>query len=115
MAGAEHKRLHRPGFNIQFDFHVDSDGVRCLRFTDDAQSNTNQGGLLGKYHAPKVGHAYPNVNPARCIIHLFDMSINLLPSTQKNASLYIRPKRKIQPKQWYNDIGLGINTIGPIV
>ena len=70
---------------------------------------------MGKWHAPKVVHAYPNANPARCIVQLFEKYVNLLPKTEKNASLYMRPKHKIQPKQWYEDIGLGINTISPIV
>ena len=83
--GAEHKRLQHPGFNSQFDFHTDSDGVHCLCFTDDAQSKTNQGGLGGRYHAPKVVHAYPNANPARCIVLLF---VNILICNVINAHLH---------------------------
>ena len=47
--GAEHKHLRRPGHNPQINFHIDSDGIKCLKFEEDARSKTNQGGMSSKF------------------------------------------------------------------
>ena len=107
--------LRRPGCDSQIEIHVDSDGHKCLRFTDDAQSKTNQGGLMRKFNAPKVVHVYPNANPQRCLVRLYEKYTNLIPTMKRATSFYLRPKDKCTPKPWYDDRPLGINKIRPII
>ena len=114
--GAEHKRLRRPGYDPQIVNHVDNDGHKCLKFTDDAQSRTNQGGgLTSKFHAPKVVHCYPNENSQKCLYRLYNKYINLLPVNGKSKSLYLYGRHKPLPSVWYKDRPMGINSIRPVI
>ena len=77
--GVKHKRLRRPRCNLQIVLHTHSDGHKCLKFTDNAQSKRNQGGLLWKFKPPEVVHVHPNANTQRCLVRLYEKYVNLMP------------------------------------
>ena len=109
------KKIHRPGCNPQIENHADEDGVECLRFTDDLQFKTNQGGLTRKLAEPKVVICYKNRDLRQCLVRLFNKYVGLLQNTNKATCLYLRSERKPLPNQWYIDSPLGINAIRPII
>ncbi len=45
QGGDEHKHLWHPGFNSHLQVGVDTEGDKCLIFTEDPKCKTNQGGL----------------------------------------------------------------------
>ena len=92
--GDEHKKIHRPGCNPQIENHADEDGVECLRFTDDLQFKTNQGGLTRKLAEPKVVICYKNRDLRQCLVRLFNKYVGLLQNTNKATCLYLRSERK---------------------
>ena len=60
MGGNEYKHLCRSGFNEQICIIYDSDGFRCLQFTEDAQGKMHQGGISSVVGKPRVTNVYPN-------------------------------------------------------
>ena len=113
--GEEHKTLHRPSFNPQIVVSTDTESIKCLKYTADVKNKTNQGGLINKYHAPKVVHVYENDNRQRCLVRLYEKYIGLLPSSQKHQELYMYGKKTPMPNCWYDDRCLGINAVRQIV
>ena len=107
--------MRRPGFQPQITVHVDSDGVDCLRFIDDAKSKTNQGGLGKVYIPPKEVFCYRNVNPSRCLCSLYKKYISSLPESRKNGGLFLNVRRKPTPQCWYIDSPTSINSLGPFI
>ena len=59
--GLEYKRLRHPGFNPQIEVVNDSDGFKCLRYTEDPSRKTYQGGVSVRPHVPKVVNVYPTM------------------------------------------------------
>ena len=94
----------------------DSDGFKCLQYTEDPSGKTHQGGVSMWPHVPKIANVYPNYdNLDRCPIRLFEKHVSLLPTSRKNSSLYMHAKKKPMAKVWYLDYPLEINTITPLV
>ncbi len=98
-------------FNPQIVVTVDSKGVKCLKYTEDPKTKTNQGGLTAKKHETKVVNVYQASDPNCCPVHLYQKYISLLPKICKCEELYLHPANKTMPWCWYSDRAVGINTL----
>ena len=80
-AGYEHQALCRDGIDTksQFSFQHDSKGVRCLVYTEDTVTKTNDGGLNSMQKEHKVRWIHPAENPTRCPVRLVDKYMSLCP------------------------------------
>ncbi len=111
QGGEEHKQLHRPGFNPQITVKTDIYGQQYLQYDEDPKSKTNQGGIDS--NPRKLIHVlvFPNVNPARYLVRLYQKYMSLLPKGGKHHELYLYPMVKLTLCQWYNNRCIGVNTL----
>ena len=111
LRGEEQKALRRPGHNPQIVKGVDEDSFECL-YTQDPKSKSNQRSLSVKYFPSKVVYKYRyRVNPSRSIVSYFERYCLKLPINGKTSELYLQPRRKPSPTQWYEDRCIGINKL----
>ena len=93
-AGDEHYSLRRdsPDRPSQLSFKCNEKGERCLVYTEDTVTKTNDGGLANMHEERKVVWIYPSSNINRCIVHLVDKYISLCPSVtsdKKKSNFYL--------------------------
>ena len=108
--GVEHNNLRRPGCDSQISIEFDKRGKQCMVYCEDLLQKTNQGGLICK-NRNKIVHIYPASNPTRCPIRLYRKYIGLLLQSRSCRKLYLRCKRKVNPRVWYYDQPYGVNRI----
>ena len=114
--GNEHKRLRRSGFGPQVIVTQYSDGFKCLKFTEDPQSKTHQGGISSRVTPPNIIYAYPNYEQVdKCPVRLYEKYTRLLPESRKNGCLYMHAHKRPTTNVWYVDYPLGINHTTPII
>ena len=66
VGGEEHKNLCRPGFNPQIEVGLDSNGHKCIIYTEDPVTKSRKGEMLTKQnHDPKEVYVYPNIDQSR--------------------------------------------------
>ena len=113
----EHYHLRRDTKDkpSQLSFQRNSNGVRCLVYTEDTCTKTNNGGLKHMRKDRKIVWVYPNKNVNRCCVRLVDKYISLCPPTVKKSNFYLRSLEKINPAQWYGHQVLGQNRVGEVV
>ena len=108
--GIEHNNLRRPGCNSQISLETDKRGKSCMVYWEDPLQKTNQGGLVCK-NRNKIVHVYLSSNPIRCPIRLYKKYIGLLPQSMSCRKLYLRCKKRMNPRVWYCDQPYGMNKI----
>ena len=109
--GEEHKCLHRPGFKSQLEIGVDSEGVKCLIFTEDPKHKINQGTLDNQYCPPHVVHIYEAKDANCCPVRLFKKYTGLLPKGGMKPDFYLHPLTHYTQHQWYAERPIGLNTL----
>ena len=119
-AGDEHYNLCRdaPGCPSQLSFKQNSEGVRCLVYTEDSVTKTNDGGLRHMQKERKVVWVYPSENSIKCPVRLVDKYMSLVPpvtAKSKKHNFYLRSLEKVSPAQWYSEQVLGLNNIKGVV
>ena len=115
-AGDEHYALRRETLAVpsQLQFKRNGKGVRCLVYTEDSMTKTNDGGLASMRKERKVVWVYPSDNPVQCPVRITDKYISLLPpvkETSKKANFYLRSLEKLTSAQWYGESVVGLNTL----
>ena len=119
-AGDEHYALRRdsPTKASQLSFKRNDKGVRCLVYTEDSVTKTNQGGLKHMRKDRKIVWVYPSENATRCPVRIVDKYICLLPPvkpTSKKCNFYLRSLDKKTPAQWYGEQVVGLNFIRKVM
>ena len=115
-AGDEHYELRRdtPEKSSQFSFQKNSKGQRCVVYTEDTTTKTNDGGLASLRKDRKVVWIYPSSNVNRCPMRLIDKYISLCPeirSEKLRCNFYVRSLERPNPAQWYSNRVVGVNTL----
>ena len=115
-AGDEHYYLRRstPEKESQFTFQHNSVGKRCVVYTEDTITKTNDGGLANMRKDRKIVWIYPSDNINCCPVRLIDKYISLCPpvkSVKHKSNFYLRSLEKINPAQWYSHQVVGICTL----
>lgn len=113
----EHYLLRRqmPNRDSQLSFKRDSNGVRCLVYSEDTCTKNNDGGLAHMRHEHKVVWVYPSANVDRCPVRLVDKYVSLCPPYYKKPNFYLQSKQKLTPIQWYTTKVVGSNTLAKVV
>ena len=118
-AGDEHHDLRRDTKDkpSQLSFQRNDAGIRCLVYTEDTVTKTNDGGLGHMRKERKVVWVYPSENINRCPVRLVDKYISLCPEVGPKAkcNFYLRPLEKINPAQWFSSRVMGVNAIRKVV
>ena len=118
-AGDEHYYLRRdaPDMASQLQVKRNKKGVRCLVYTEDNVTKTNDGGLKSMRKERKIVWVYPSSNREHCPVRLVDKYITLLPPVHPNrkANFYLRSLEGYTPVQWYGEQVVGSNTIRKIM
>ena len=105
-AGDEHYDLHRdsPNKPSQLTFKRNKDGVRCLVYSEDTITKTNDGGIDSLKKDRKVRWIHPSDNVNRCTVRLVDKYMSLCPPVTKPSmkpNFYLRSLERTNPAQWY--------------
>ena len=118
-AGDEHHDLRRdaPGKPSQFSFQRSENGDRCVVYTEDTVTNTNDGGLKHMRKDHKVVWVHPSKDIRKCPVCLIDKYMSLCPDVgaKSKPNFYLRPLDKINPAQWYSTRVVGVNTLRKVV
>ena len=106
-AGDEHYDLRCDGPKklSQIQFKRSSKGQRCVVYSEDSITKTNDGGLSSLRKDRKVVWVYPSSNPIRCPVRLIDKYMSLLPPVKTENSkhnFYLRSLEKPNPACWYS-------------
>ena len=115
-AGDEHYDLCRdsPNKPSQLTFKRNEDGVRCLVYSEDTITKTNDGGIDSLKKDRKVRWIHPSNNVNRCTVHLVDKYMSLCPPVTKRSmkpNFYLRSLERTNPAQWYSTQVVGLNTL----
>ena len=110
-AGMEHKALRSPGFRSQFQFLRDDTGEPFLRYTEDAGTKTNKGGLKHRKVEPKTVDLYLTRREERCPIRVISKYLSLLPKARTCPAFYLQPRKKYFGKAWYINKVAGVNRL----
>ena len=118
-AGDEHYNLRRDceGLPSQLQFRRNDKGVRCLVYSEDCTTKTNDGGLKHMRKERKVVWVYPSDNCECCPVRIIDKYISLLPPVcgNRKPNFYLRSLEKFTPAQWYSEQVVGLNTLHKIM
>ena len=60
-------------------------------------------------------HVYQISNADRCPIQILNLYLSLLPKGRKCKSLYLQPRKKYSPNNWYCDSPIGENRLRSFV
>ena len=115
-AGDEHYDLRRDGLDkmSQFTFQRNSLGQRCVVYTEDTITKTNDGGLDSIRKDRKVVWIYPGKDINRCPVRLIDKYISLCPQVKnqkQKPNFYLHSLDRPNPAQWYSNRVVGQNTL----
>ena len=116
-AGAEHRALHREGFDSQITVKQ-IDGQDCLEYIEDMAMKTNQGGLKHEQLDAKNSVVYPSKISSRCPVEIFKLYLSKVPSSYTESALYLKPSSKKQLSRgypWFQNIPIGQNTLAKVV
>lgn len=97
---------------------TDEKGVKCLSYTEDLKSKTNQGGLVGHKHKPKSVNVYgKSVNSDKDLVWLYEKYVALLLTNPKCSVLYKYSLSSgcCTPKSWFTDKPVGVNSLKKVV
>ena len=118
-AGDEHYNLRHDSSDLpsQLQFRRNDQGIRCLVYTEDCTTKTNDGGLKHMCKERKVVWVYPSANSKRCPVRIIDKYMSLLPAVRENrkANFYLRSLERFTPAQWYSEQVVGLNTLRKIM
>ena len=114
-AGKEHRALRVPPFESQFQFLHDNCGNLFIRYREDVGLKTNKGGLKHRQVDPKVVDVYPIGDVAKCPVGIFSMYLDLIPKERSCKALYLKPKKKFRPGDWFYDRPVGENTLRDVI
>ena len=118
-AGDEHYNLRRDTDDLpsQLQFKRNEKGVRCLVYTEDCVTKTNDGSLSSMKKECKVVWVYPSSNTKRCPVRIVDKYMSLLPLVKvgRKSNFYLRSLEKFTPAQWYGEQVVGLCTIRKIM
>ena len=115
-AGDEHYDLRRncESKPSQLQFKRNAAGVKCLVYTEDSITKTNDGGLKSMRKDRKIVWVYPSSDQIKCPVRLVEKYISLCPPVTvktKKMNFYLRSLEKITPMQWYGEQVVGLNSI----
>ena len=115
----EHYHLRRllPDKPSQLSFQRDSNGTRCLVYTEDTVTKTHDGSLKDMRRDRKIVWVYPNLtHPERCTVTLVEKYIGLCPNDYvKKDNFYLQTKQKNSPAVWYAREVMGENSVGKVI
>ena len=114
-AGKEHRNLCF--VDSQLSLHTDIEGKKFLRYIEDTSKN-RQGGLKHRKITPKQVDAYENtVNPARCIVAIYEAYISHRPDAKQPSitAFYLQPLAKPVSDVWFSSQPLGENDLSKVV
>lgn len=96
---------------------LDEEGTVCLRYREDPQNKTDQGGLNKKPHVPKVVYAYGHPDPDRNIVKLYKRYVSLCPNTMSTDAFWRQSCRgkRLTSTRWYTTRPVGVNTLSTTV
>ena len=118
-AGDERYNLRRESdkFPSQLSFKRDNKGIRCLVYTEDSVTKTNDGGLKSMGKECKVVWVYRSSNTNRCPVRIVHKYMSLLPPVRQNKkdNFYLRSLDRLSPAQWYGEQVVGLNTIRKVL
>ena len=91
-AGDEHYylRCEMPNKPSQLQFKRNSKGEKCLVYTEDMVTKTNDGGLANMKNEHKIVWVYPSSNKARCPVRLVEKYLNLCPDYYVKENFYLQ-------------------------
>ena len=113
--GKEHRSLHSPGFNSQFEYKFNDEGVWYTMYKEDIGLKTNKGSLKHCEVGVKVVPIYPSTNSQRCPVRIFDKYISKLPVNRKCKAFYLQPLVNFRPSVWYRDAPVRVNALQKVV
>ena len=99
------------GFESQFTFQYDSDGVRFLLYREDLGNKTNKGGLKHRKFVAKIVSVYPAEREDRCPVRIFEYYLSRLPVGRTCNALYLQPLVNYSEGRWYKDSAIGVNKL----
>ena len=102
----------------QLSFRKNSEGVKCLVYTEDITTKTNDGGLRSMGKECKVVWVYPSKNTICDPVCLVEKYISLCPPVivkTKKLNFYLRSLEKCTLNQWYGEQVVGPNSIRKVV
>ena len=110
-------RRDAPELGSQLSFQRNENGLRCLVYTEDCTTKTNDGGLNSMHKDRKVVWVYLSENKVRCPVRIIDKYISLLPPVRhgKKANFYLRSLDRFTPAQWFGEQVVGLNTIRKVI
>ena len=114
-AGKEHYALRSIPFNSQFTFLNDTEGKLYFRYCEDIGLKMNKGGLKHRKITPKRVDVFQIENPDRCPVRILSKYLSLLPVGHKCESLYLQPRKKFSPNNWFRDSPVGENRMRSFV
>ena len=116
-AGDEHYYLRRdmPDKLSQLQFKKNSQGQRCLAYTEDTVTKANDGGLKSMKSDRKVVWVYHSSNINRCPIHLVEKYLALCPRYYGKPNFYLQSLQKPTPTRWYAGQVVGQNTLVKVI
>jgi hypothetical protein len=117
--GKEHRALRFPGSEnpSQLSVFIDEEGSECLRYQEDKQTKTDQGGLSKKAHDPKVVYAYGPPDREKNVLYLFKKYISLCPKNDGDDCFWRQCSKALHPlpNLWYTKRAAGKNTLNKTV
>ena len=114
-AGKEHYCLRSVPFNSQFTFLYDNEGKLYFHYVEDIGLKTNKGGLKHCKVEPKEVTVYQLNNPDHCPVRILNLYLSLLPKNRNCKSLYLQPRERYMPQNWYRDSPIGENKLRSFV
>ena len=119
-AGDEHYDLRRDTVEkpSQIQFKVDSEGNRCVVYSEDSVTKTHDGGIKDMRKERKIVWVHQSCDKTRCPVQLIEKYISLCPRITpktKKMNFYLRSLDKPTPSQWYGEQIVGVNTIRKVV
>ena len=113
--GKEHHALRSIPFNSQFSFLYDDNGKMYFKYVEDIGMKTNKGGIKHRKLDAKVVDVCQIDNVECCPVHILHTYMEMLPKNRKSKSLYLHPRKKFSPGNWYRDTPVGENKLKTFV
>ena len=116
-ASDEHYHLHRdtPECPSQFSFKRNMLGQRCLVYTEDTITKTNDGGLAHMKKERKIVWVHPLSNVDQDPDRLVDKYISLCPDFHRKPNFYLHSLSKYNPVQWYGEQVVSQHSLSKVV
>ena len=99
----------------QVQFNFNSNGKRCLVYTEDTGTKSNDGGLGHMKINRKVVWVCPSKDQERCPVRLVEKYLKLCPNYTRKPNFYLQSLQKSTPTQWYAEQVIGFGTLSKTI